>query len=212
MRKESVIRIGALLLLWMSMGTNAGIISDYNKTDASNAGWSILFQTSYGSSFNYQSVLDLVAEGSEVALASSSSDGAFTFDLFGSTTLSVLESFTSTDTTIFADGAYWYRNSLSTGFTLDPDIKQCSADAGDSVCGVVDSSIYGLTDLRLSWHGGNPIIDGGWRSGDNIWLNSDTVWQRYILVKANSVPEPGTLVLFALGLAAIGFYRKRQSD
>lgn len=189
---------------------NAAIMSDYNKTAASSAGWSIAYQGSYGGSFDYAALLNSLAPGSQVALASSSSANALTFDLFAGTSRTTLQTMTAYNTTIFADDAYWYWNTGSVGFSPSALIYQTTADVGGAGWGYYDN--LGDGDLRLSWHTGSATnVDGGWRSGLNTMLNGDQEWQRYVLVRDGkpSVPVSAPLTLIAFGMLALGLTRRQ---
>lgn len=199
--------------LFAAQFAHAGIISDYNKTTATNAGWTVVYQGGYGSYFNYSNVLASIAAGSTVALASSSSGSAADFDLFAATSLSNLLTTTAINTTFFADGAYWYRNSYSLGFAPNQFISQNSADTVGVGWGNYDYLQDG--DFRLSWHtGSNNGVSGGWRSGLNTWLNGDNTWQRYVLVQAaptQSVDAPASLATLGLGLLVMAGLRRKKS-
>lgn len=197
------------LAIAASLQASAAIVSDYGKASAAGSGWSVVYQGGYGTGFNYAAVLNSLAPGSRVALASSSSSGALTYDLFADTSLDVLQTITGLNTTTLADGTYWYRNGNSTGFAPIATITQCSADAtGTGVCGPAEA--FALSDQRLSWHGGQTFANGGWRSGMNFGLNSDNVWQRFVLVQDRSlVPEPSTMLLVGLALIGLGASRRK---
>jgi hypothetical protein len=186
----------------------AGIISDYSKFVADDS-WNVVYQGGYGTAFDYASILGSIVPGSTVALASSSSAGSLTYDLFASTSTTTLSTITASNTTIFDNDVFWYRNSSSLGFADTSTISQSSADtlcSSDVACG----------DLRLSWHTNDGIgntVSGGWRSGVNTGLNRNNVWQRYVLVLDQtpaSVPEPSTLAIFALSLIGLASRRFKK--
>lgn len=195
-------------LIGLTSVANAAIIADYSKTAATTDGWSIVYQGGYGTSFNYADILNSIAPNSTVALASSSSVGSLTYDLFAGTSLDILQTTTALNTTIFADDAYWYRNSSSVGFSMGSQIYQQSADT----YGIWNNTPDPTADFDISWHGGTTVVNGGWRSGINTSLNNNNTWQRYILVQDGTVPEPSVLALMGIGLAGLGFARKRRAS
>lgn len=200
-----------LPLLLVTSFASAGIISDLDKTQAQSDGWSIVYQGGYAATFDMASIMNSFADGTTFALASSSSNGASTYDLFGSTSQNLLDiRGTTKNSTTFADGAHWYWNNYggsngneygSLGFSDSAAISQSSADtmAGDK---------------RLSWHTGYGMdnVRFGWRSGNNRSLNGSNVWQRYVLVQAPiaAVPEPSVVALMGLGIFGLALSRRKM--
>ena len=185
---------------------NAAIISNYSKIVVDD-NWTVVYQGGYGTRFDYASILGNIAPGSTVALASSSSAGSSNYDLFASTTTSILNTFTASNTTVFDNDTFWYRNSRSLGFA---DTSQITQNSADTVC----RFDVNCGDLRLSWHtndGAGNVVNGGWRSGINTNLNNNNTWQRYVLVQeAVAASTPGTVAIFALGVMGLAARRFKK--
>ena len=84
--------------------------------------------------------------------------------------LSVL-SVTPLDTPNYVGSAYWYYTpTKSFGFAPNRTIYQYSCDY-----------IYFENNLRLCWHTDN--VSGGWRLGNITYLNSDSMYSKYVFLK-----------------------------
>lgn len=83
----------------------------------------------------------------------------------------VLGTDTSKNATTLNNGTYFYNNpELSMGFSPNSTITQNTADNHDTTpCG-----IGATANLRLSWHRGTENVNGGWRWGCNVNLNTST--------------------------------------
>ena len=206
MKNLSRIVVALFAVVCMQSAT-AGIISDYSKATAASEGWTIVHADGFGTGFDLEAVLTGHAAGTEFAFASSTSAGAATYDLFGSTFLNLLDIKGSgqTNSTTFADDAYWYWNDLvsggfgSVGFADSSYITQGQADTASG-------------DLRMSWHtmGTDGMTYGGWRSGSNTGLNSNNTWQRYVLVRSAAAPEPSVIGLMFMALVGMGLSRRTR--
>jgi hypothetical protein len=182
-----------------------GVQNDYSKAKTLSDEWSIVYQGGYGTPFDFNSIISGLNSNVSVALAGATSDGAINFDVFSATTAGILNTITAANATIFDNGAFWYHNNLSLGFSNISKIRQSQADTFDRTSRGV-----------LSWHtisgDNNTARVGGWRSGSNTSLNTNNRFQRYVLIgTVTIVPEPTTLALLCLGLAAFGFFRKKKT-
>ena len=184
-------------------------------------GWTLLLRTDY-SNFDIDIASTLASAGAnDLIMLGAIRDGSLTIDVLAATTIADATALTPYNTTTTSNGSEWYFNNYSMGFAgLGDTIFQSTADTN----GVSERD-------RLSWHTGGagagfdqgagpnvvPIqIDGGWRSGNNTWLNGDSGWDKLIFVARSAdngvVPEPATLLVWSgLGLAAAcSYYAKKK--
>lgn len=189
-----------------------GVQNDVSYSDVINGGWSEVYRGDYGTyGVSIADIFNKIAAGSQVMLAAIQ-DGSTTFDVLAAASVEDILQVTAKNQTHIANGANWYFNGYSMGFAgLNDVIDQNSADiAGSGEWG------YSVERDRLSWHtsgtdASDMTLNGGWRSGSNIWLNSSTDWSRVVLVAA-PVPEPETYALLLAGLGMVGTMARRRKQ
>lgn len=189
-----------------------GVQNDVSYSDVINGGWSEVYRGDYGTyGVSVASIFSGIAAGSQVMLAAIK-DGSTTFDVLAAASVEDVLQVTAKNQTHTANGTNWYFNGYSMGFAgFNDAINQNSADIAGS--GGWD---YAVERDRLSWHtsgtdASNMVINGGWRSGSNTWLNSSADWSRVILVAA-PVPEPETYALLLAGLGMVGTMARRRKQ
>ena len=192
--------------------TPTGVQNDVDYNSVLNGGWKIVYQGAYGATTSISDLFGSIAAGSKVMLAAKNVASSV-FDVLAWAGLEEVTQYTGLNQTHQANGVEWYYNGYSMGFAGAGDtIQQNSADInGSTWAGTPERD-------RLSWHtsGGYNVlptaVDGGWRSGNNTWLNDSQDWQRYVLVQDNiaPVPEPETYAMLLAGLAIMGAAAARR--
>lgn len=177
-------------------------------------GWTIAYRANYGV-YNV-SIDDMFANASgDYVMLAGIHDASATIDVLAAALKTDVFTYTPRDVTHAANGVEWYCNGGSMGFAgLGDTIKQNSADIIGS--GAWGQGYYPAERDRLSWHtdahGGYSAlpteVDGGWRCGANITLNSSTEWDRLVLTYT-PVPVPGAVLLGLLGLGSAGLKLRR---
>ncbi len=193
--------------------TPTGVQNDVDYNSVLNGGWKIVYQGAYGATTSINDLFGSIAAGSKVMLAAKSITSSV-FDVLAWAGLEEVTQYTGLNQTHQANGVEWYSNGYSMGF----------AGAGDTI-NQYTADDNGLSERdRLSWHTStsegwnqNPsaqaqYVKGGWRSGNNTWLNDSQNWQRYVLVQDNiaPVPEPETYAMLLAGLAIMGAAAARR--
>jgi hypothetical protein len=194
-----------------------GPVNDVSyNTVVNDWGWSLINSSNYGSSV---SINDLFAgHGNYVMIGAMHKDSGV-IDVLSGALYTDVTTYTAQNAVHVANGTEWYFNAYSMGFAgLGDAVCQSTAD----VCGQSERD-------RLSWHTTTmpgtwaqdssvapSYVFNGWRSGNNNWIYDNTDWTRVVFtandlgVPAEQVPEPGSLGLIGLGLAALATRRRKS--
>ncbi len=193
--------------------TAVGVQNDVDYNAVINGGWTVVYRGDYGTPFTLDSVFSAIAPGSNVMLAGIAAGSTSSFDVLAYATKAQVLQLTGLNQTHEANGANWYFNDSSMGFAGQGDsINQSSADIEGSGQLGMDPNV--IERDRLSWHtlgnddGKVDVVDGGWRSGSNVWLNdASSGWDRMVLT--SPVPEPENYLMLLVGMGVLGFTRRR---
>ena len=189
-----------------------GVQNDVAVADVVSGGWSVIYS---GRMSQNASLTSVFAGAGDMVMLAARRVGSSTFDVLAAIDSAIFIPLqTSLNTTIDANGARWYKNGYSMGFAGATDaISQNTAD------------VQAQTERdRLSWHtnwtgyapdqnASDPAawLSPGWRSGNNISLNSAANWERVVLTaNMTPVPVPGALPLLLGGLGGLVALRRRK--
>jgi len=195
----------AALVLSVSSFANAGLIpvgiqTDLDTNVLTNNGWSLNFQSGWGSqaAHDYEMFAGIALD--EYVFIGALDTGTNNIAVGSAVLYSDLLNYTLGNNTNDYNGASWYfREDYSMGFAaIGETISLSSADT---------SSDTGSLS-KLSWHMHNGFT-AGYRVG-NYTSNSNGQFQKVVFrASATEVPEPTTLAIFALGI--MGLASRRSS-
>lgn len=196
---------------FIPVGVQNGV--SYN-TVVNTWGWSVLYRGDYG---DFLPISNVFTGAGQYLMLAGIEDGSDTIDVLAAALTTDVLSVTALNATHAANGAFWYYNDSSMGFTPISTISQNSADVSDAP-GFGGNLALGAQ--KLSWHTGGIAgvptnLNGGWRSGNTTFLNSEpSGWDRIVFtinVRPSDVPEPASIAVFGLAAAASGFFGWRRT-
>ncbi len=216
MKRRSVLLASALVLPGAAQAATylpTGPQTNVAISTVVEGGWTQWFVQTYDSiGPDISSVLD-GCQGSRLMLAGRAA-GSETLLLLAQAEFAdvTFDTGINTDEVHAANGTNWYFNpNYSWGFA---DISQAVFKVSCDASGVFNGDTANA-DLRLCWHTGGGGLTGGWRVGENAFLNSSADFERVIFFAndVDAVPEPATWATMLVGFAFTGFSlrgRKQQ--
>ena len=175
-------------------------------------GWTLTYQGTYNQTVALSTLYAGVNPGDYVMYAARPV-GSSVITLLAAANEADVRTVTAWNQTTASNGAEWYYNGGSIGFAgAGLTIHQNNADVNSS--GLYGGTSDGNGSTRLTWHtsggyGNAPTsVNGGWRAGETVELNSSTDWERLVFV-ASPIPEPTAAVLPGLALLGLASRRRR---
>ncbi len=175
-----------------------GIQTDIDTSTLTNTGWTLNFQSGWGSqaAHDYEMFAGIALD--EYVFIGALNTGTSNIALGSAVLYSDLLNYTFGNNTNDYNGASWYfREDYSMGFTaIGESISLNSADTSNDTGPL----------SKLSWHMHNGFT-AGYRVG-NFTSNSNGQFQKVVFrASATEVPEPTTLAIFGLGLLGLASRR-----
>jgi hypothetical protein len=217
------------LVLSVSGFANAGLIpvgiqNDTSVSSILNDGWSYLYRENVGLTSNISDVFGNLSNNDWIIVAGIRNSDDMVL-AHAAITWGEFSMYTTQNQTHTFNGADWYYNGNSMGFTAIGDaINQTSADTSSFVNGNQGLSIHtnyisgshGQSSFNSQSSAVSPTLFGsGYRVGSAYVGNSGTEHDFAFFVMNSdpaTVPEPSTLAIFALGVMGLAARRfKKQS-
>lgn len=214
------------LILSISSFANAGAIIPFGIQNDTNVdaiiddGWSYLYRENAGLTSSIADVFGGLNTNDWIILAGIRNSDNLVL-AHAAITWGEFSTYTAFNQTHSFNGADWYYNGKSFGFTAIGDaIIQNTADTSSYVNGNQGLSVH--TNYSSGSHGQasfnsqndaiSPTFFGsGWSMGAVRGLNSSNAYDYAIFVgEVQEVPEPSTIAIFALGLLGLASRRVKK--